>query len=153
MRYWMSLAAIVLLTLIAGCATPHGHLRIVHTTDVHGHFADGLTGVASFVDEVRSENAEVLLLDSGDMWSGTLMSDRTEGSLGIAAYSAMGYDAVAIGNHEFDYGPVGIERTGGDDPFEALKERMAEAPFPMLSANLIDKATGAPPDWPNRRPG
>ncbi|MDP6942522.1 MAG: metallophosphatase, partial [Myxococcota bacterium] len=135
----------------AGCATPHGHLRVVHTTDVHGHFSDGLTQVASFVDGAREASDTVLLLDSGDMWSGTLMSDRTEGALGVAAYNAMGYDAVALGNHEFDYGPVGPERTGGDDPFEALKIRLAEARFPVLTANLVDKATGQLPDWPNLR--
>ena len=143
------LVALLASTLFVGCAVPHGHLRILHTTDVHGHLTDGLTGIASLVDEARAESSAVLLLDSGDMWSGTLMSDRTEGALGVAAYNAMGYDAAAIGNHEFDYGPVGPERTGGEDPLESLKERLAEAHFPMLSANLVDKTTGKRPDWPN----
>ncbi|MGB0590146.1 MAG: bifunctional metallophosphatase/5'-nucleotidase [Myxococcota bacterium] len=135
--------------LVIGCAAPRGQLRILHTTDVHGHLADGLTGIASIIDSARAEDPNVLLLDSGDMWSGTLMCDRSEGSLGIAAYNAMGYDAAAVGNHEFDYGPIGPERTGGDDPFAALKARLAEANFPLLSANLVDKASRKRPDWPN----
>ena len=136
-------------SLSVGCAAPSGQLRILHTTDIHGHLADGLTGVASIIDTARTEPTEVLLLDSGDMWSGTLMSDRNEGALGVAAFNALAYDAAAIGNHEFDYGPVGPERTGGDDPFEALKIRLSEARFPVLSANLVDKATGTLPAWDN----
>jgi 5'-nucleotidase len=143
------LAIFVLSALAMGCATPRGQLRILHTTDVHGHLADGLTGIASFIDEARAEPTDVLLLDSGDMWSGTLMCDRSEGALGIAAYNALGYDAAAVGNHEFDYGPIGPERTGGVDPFAALKARLAEASFPLLSSNLVDKATERRPDWPN----
>jgi 5'-nucleotidase len=142
---------VALSSAVVGCATPRGHLRILHTTDVHGHLADGLTGIASLIDEARAEDAEVLLLDSGDMWSGTLMCDRSEGSLGIAAYNALGYDAAAVGNHEFDYGPIGPERTGGSDPFAALKARLSEANFPLLSSNLIDKDTQERPAWPNLR--
>ena len=146
------LAIVVFSVLVVGCATPQGQLRILHTTDVHGHLADGLTGIASLVDQARAEPTEVLLLDSGDMWSGTLMCDRSEGSLGIAAYNALGYDAAAVGNHEFDYGPIGPERTGGSDPFAALKKRLTEANFPILSSNLVDKATQERPDWPNLKP-
>ena len=143
------LSLLLSLTFAQGCAAPQGHLRILHTTDLHGHLSDGLVGVSDLVDAARSEPVEVLLVDSGDMWSGTLMSDRNEGALGVAAYNALGYDAVAVGNHEFDYGPVGPERTGGEDPFEALKIRLTEASFPVLSANLVDKATGERPAWEN----
>ena len=62
----------------------------------------------------------------------------------IAAYNALGYTAAAIGNHEFDFGPVGAAatpRTPADDPRGALKARAAAAAFPFLAANLLDTAT------------
>src|SRR5204862_183788 len=68
------------------------------------------------------------------------------------AYNALGYDAAAIGNHEFDFGPVGpatSPRAPGDDPRGALEARAAEAHFPFLAANLIVESTGAAPAWPN----
>ncbi len=93
-----------------------------------------------------------MLLDGGDMFQGTLESNLTEGAAVVRAYNALGYDAAAIGNHEFDFGPVGpatSPRAPGDDPRGALKARAAEAHFPFLAANLIVDATGAPPAWPN----
>ena len=138
-----------LISTLVACAAPKGQLRILHTTDIHGHFADGLSGVASIIDEVRAEGHEVLLLDSGDMWSGTLISDRNEGALGVQAYNALGYDAAAVGNHEFDYGPIGPERTGSSDPFGSLKARIKEAHFPILSANIKERTSGDIPPWEN----
>src|SRR5439155_10242686 len=61
----------------------------------------------------------------------------------------------AIGNHEFDFGPVGaatIPQTASDDPRGALKARTSEARFPFLAANIIDRTTGHPVDWPNVKP-
>ena len=93
-----------------------------------------------------------MLLDGGDMFQGTLESNMNEGAAVVRAYNALGYDAVAVGNHEFDFGPAGpgiAPHAPGDDPRGALKARVAEARFPFLAANLIDEATGAPPSWPN----
>jgi 5'-nucleotidase len=73
----------------------------------------------------------------------------------VRAYGALHYDAMAIGNHEFDYGPVGdaaTPRQPGDDPRGALKARAAEAPYPFLAANVLDGATRAPVAWPNVHP-
>ena len=89
------------------------------------------------------------------MFQGTLESNIGEGAAVVAAYNALGYTAAAVGNHEFDFGPVGkaaTPRTPADDPRGALKARAAEARFPFLAANLIDVATGAPPQWPNVQP-
>jgi 5'-nucleotidase len=97
----------------------------------------------------------VLLVDAGDMWQGTLESNLSEGASVVAAYNALGYTAAALGNHEFDFGPVGpaaTPATTADDARGALKARAAEARFPLLAANLIDTATGAPVAWPNVRP-
>lgn len=139
-------------------------LSIVGTNDLHGRVlaADGAGGLAQFggyVDNVRAARARddgaVILVDAGDMWQGTLESNVTEGASVVAAYNALGYTAAALGNHEFDFGPVGPASTPGpptDDPRGALKARAAEAAFPMLAANLVDTSTGRPVDWPNVQP-
>lgn len=148
------------LPLLGGCGGASRDLVVVHTTDVHGYYAEpeakpgetpagGLRRLAAYVEGLRASGRPVLLLDSGDMWSGTLLSDRSEGALGVRAYAALGYDAVALGNHEFDYGPAGASREGGSDPFGALRMRIAEAPFPVLASNLVDRSTGALPAWTN----
>ena len=156
------IAALVVTLCVAwgasGCASPARALRVLHTTDVHGYYGErpgGVGGARRLASRVERERASVavLLVDSGDMWSGTLLSDRTEGALGVALYNTLGYDAVALGNHEFDYGPVGPSREGGADPLGALKARLAEVRFPVLAANLIDRATGERPAWPNLHAG
>ncbi len=61
----------------------------------------------------------------------------------------------AIGNHEFDFGPAGPAPSPvkpGDDPRGALKARAAEAHFPFLAANVVDRKTGKPVAWPNFKP-
>lgn len=143
------LGCAALCVAVAACATPgQRRLHVLHTTDVHGQY-EGLRRLASEVDDQRLRDRGLLVVDSGDMWSGTLVSDRNEGALGVALFNTIGYDAVALGNHEFDYGPIGPAREGGTDPFGALKARLAEASFPVLAANLVDRATGERPDWPN----
>lgn len=135
-------------------------LVVLQTTDVHGFYTatddsgtrGGLRRLASVVERERRHGHDVLLLDSGDMWSGTLLSDSSEGRLGVQLYDALGYDAVALGNHEFDYGPDGPAREGGADPFGALVARLSESTFPVLAANLIDRVTKKPPAWPHLEP-
>ena len=63
-----------------------------------------------------------------------------EGAAVVGGYNALGYAAAAIGNHEFDYGPVGPDETAqkpGEDPRGALKARAASARFPFLAANTL----------------
>src|SRR5262245_61185566 len=133
-------------------------ISIVGTNDLHGHL-EALPRLGGYIANLRRARARdgggVILVDAGDVFQGTLESNMNEGAAAIAAYNALGYDAVAIGNHEFDFGPVGpaqIPRAPGDDPRGALKARVAEARFPFLAANLVDAATGARPAWPNLRP-
>jgi 5'-nucleotidase len=139
-------------------------LSVIGTNDVHGNIVerDGAGGLALFggyITNLRSVRARdggaVLLIDAGDMWQGTLESNLKEGAPVVAAYNALGYDAAAIGNHEFDFGPEGpavVATHTGDDPRGALKVRATEANFPFLAANLIDDSTGAPVAWPNVQP-
>lgn len=128
-------------------------LSIVGTSDLHGRIA-ALPWLAGYVDSLRSkrEPGAVLLLDAGDMFQGTLESNLVEGASVVRAYNAMGYTAAAIGNHEFDYGPVGpapAPVAPGDDPWGALKARAGEARFPFLAANIVDRRTRQPVAWPN----
>ena len=63
----------------------------------------------------------------------------------IRAYNQLGYAGTAIGNHEFDFGPVGpaVLAKAEEDPRGALKARAAEATFPFLVTNIVDTQTGA----------
>ncbi len=140
-------------------------LTIVGTNDWHGwaephqaHTKDGATveegGLAlyaSVVKQLRKETGgRLLVLDAGDIFQGTLVSNLSEGAVMVDAFNALGVDAVAVGNHEFDYGPVGpavVPVAAGDDPVGALKARIAQAQFPFLAANIVEASTGAPPGW------
>jgi 5'-nucleotidase len=139
-------------------------ISIVGTTDLHGAlFAandrGGLALLAGFVNNLRAARAAdggaVLLLDAGDMFLDGMESNLTEGAVVVDAYNAMRYTAAAIGNHEFEFGPVdepGARQPRGGDPRGALKARAAQARYPFLAANLIDVATNRAVDWPNVRP-
>ena len=139
-------------------------VSVVGTNDLHGGVSpdDGRGGLGLLDGYVRnlraarqSDGGGVLLLDAGDLFQGTLESNLNEGQVVVAAYNALGYAAAAVGNHEFDYGPVGDAATPAtphDDPRGALKARAAEARFPFLAANIIDQSTGMPVSWPNVRP-
>ncbi len=139
------------------------HILIVSTTDLHGWYAGhedgagrtgGLAVFASYVNALRASNGgRVVVVDSGDLFQGTLDSNFFEGEPVVKAYSRIGYAAAAVGNHEFDFGPVGpdaMPRNPADDPLGAMKRNASMAAFPFLSANLTDKKTGKTPAWARR---
>jgi 2',3'-cyclic-nucleotide 2'-phosphodiesterase (5'-nucleotidase family) len=170
-RLLFSVSAVVLLSIGWGGGRPAAQqasspltISIVGTNDLHGGMLPregrgGLALLSGYVKTLRAARARdggaVLLIDAGDMFQGTLESNLGEGTSVVAAYNALGYTAAAIGNHEFDYGPVGeaaTPRSPSDDPRGALKARAAEARFPFLAANLIDSSSGQPVNWPNVKP-
>ena len=145
------------------------HVVLVGTTDVHGWFAGhietpeaggqgvlwgGLPAFASYVETLRKQHpGSVVVVDSGDMWQGTLESNLFEGEAVVRGYNVIGYSAVAVGNHEFDFGPTGpdaIARTEAQDELGAVKRNAGIALFPFLSANMVEKANGRTPDWVKR---
>jgi 5'-nucleotidase len=142
-----------------GAAAAHAvPVTIVATNDLHGRL-ERVAAVAGHVKPLRAalaaQRGGLVLVDAGDMFQGTLESNLGEGRSIVDAYNALGYDAVAIGNHEFDFGPEGpaaTAKTAEEDPRGALKARAAAARFPFLAANTIDEATGQPVDWRNVRP-
>ena len=129
-------------------------VSVVGTNDVHGRLAS-LPVLAGYLANLRAARAAdhgaVVLLDGGDMFQGTLESNLNEGAAMIAGYGALGYTAVTVGNHEFDFGPEGPRSTAreGEDPRGALRARAREAGFPLLTANLATVSDGAHVDWPN----
>jgi len=154
------LYTVLLVACASGPQTPDPiTITVIGTNDVHGALAaegevGGLINLSAHIDALRrarmKDGGAVLLIDAGDMWQGTLDSNLTEGATVVKAYNAMGVTAAAIGNHEFDFGPEGTRATpleDSDDPRGALKQRVREASFPVLAANLIDDSTGQPVDW------
>ena len=106
-----------------------GEIAIINTNDSHGAVlptdgSGGLAERASFIASVRNEYPSVLLLDAGDINTGTALSNMFKGEIDVKAYNMMGYDAVAFGNHEFDR------------PLATLKAQMKLARFPFISANV-----------------
>ena len=139
-------------------------LSIVGTTDLHGYFTarEGRGGIgvfAGYINNLRAarrvDDGGVVLLDAGDTFQGGVESDLSEGAAVVDAYNALGYTALAIGNHEFDFGAAdrpGARQHPQDDPQGAVKARAAQAHFPFLAANLLDASTGRRVDWPNVHP-
>lgn len=122
--------------------------------------AGGVAAVADQIASIRATGDTVVVLDAGDLFTGPLASTLAEGAPIVEAYNLMGVDAAAIGNHDFDFGPVGEKRVtappgvgdeaGADGPRGALFARMEEAKFPFLSANVRKKG-GAALGWPRHR--
>jgi 5'-nucleotidase len=140
-------------------------LTVVGINDLHGWIAPhrtslkggievqegGAATLASYLARLRADNpGGVVFLDGGDLFQGTLASNLTEGAVVIDVYNHLGLTAAAVGNHEFDYGPVGpspVPMKPGEDPLGTLKERIRQARFPILSANIREAATGQRPEW------
>ena len=104
-------------------ATATEPVVVLHTNDVHGAI-ENYAKVAVLADQYAAEGAYVLVLDAGDFSQGTTSVSLSQGATAIELMNMVGYDAVALGNHEFDYG------------YEVLKQNMASANFPVLAANV-----------------
>ncbi|ELS0469680.1 bifunctional UDP-sugar hydrolase/5'-nucleotidase [Salmonella enterica] len=115
-------------------------ITILHTNDHHGHFwrseygEYGLAAQKTLVDSIRKEVAQeggsVLLLSGGDINTGVPDSDLQDAEPDFRGMNLIGYDAMAVGNHEFD------------NPLTVLRQQEKWAKFPFLSANIYQKSTG-----------
>ncbi len=85
--------------------------------------------------DAREQGGEVVILDAGDEFQGTLISNEFRGKSVVDSYNAAGVSAAALGNHEFDFG------------MPELKERIKQAKYPILAANVFLKGTRTRPDW------
>lgn len=138
-RLMASLFAVLL--ILGGCAGISGYtpsdtehsLTVLHTNDHHGHpmaFFDypspgqgGLPARASLVKAIRTENPNVLVLDAGDLNTGRPESNFFKAQPDIQGYNYIQYDALALGNHEFDIN------------MDQMQAQIAAAEFPWLCAN------------------
>lgn len=131
-------------TLAVGCASDNvvetngvQKLTILHTNDHHGRFWPnkygelGMAARKTLIDQIReeveSEGGAVLLLSGGDINTGVPESDLLDAEPDFKGMTLLGYDAMALGNHEFD------------NPLSILEKQQEWAEFPMLSANIYDK--------------
>ena len=127
---------------------PVRRVRIVHTNDFHGRLlpqppaqgsgrsVGGSAVLAAHFDSAAARfGGPTLVLSAGDDMQGTAISNLSWGRATIAAHNAAGYDAAALGNHEFDWGQ------------DTLRARVAESRFPWLAANLFVAGTRRHPEW------
>ena len=102
--------------------------NILHTNDVHGRIVEekGVIGdakLAAVIDEERAKNPSTLVVDAGDAFQGLPISNSSKGEERAKILNEIGYDAMAVGNHEFDFGL---------DEAKKYKEILN---FPLLSSN------------------
>ena len=110
--YRKLLFVLVLLTLLVSVAGAQDtyELTIMHTNDVHGHHEPqrngdgGAARLATVVNQIRAEGGNSLLLDAGDRYTGTLFHVQHRGQDSVQIMNAIGYDALVLGNHEFNEG-------------------------------------------------
>ncbi|MBI2325573.1 MAG: bifunctional metallophosphatase/5'-nucleotidase [Chloroflexi bacterium] len=131
----------------AGQPLAANKLLILHTNDLHGRLdaatvvtggkpfeQGGLPMIGGMIARERARAPDrTLVLDAGDAWVGQLISGIDRGRSMVKAMSLIGYDAQALGNHDFDWGQ------------DELAARAKEASFPFLTANVVEEATGRTP--------
>jgi len=151
-------AAALLLPVLAACAPtpppaapapePAKRVRIVHTNDFHGRLlpqqpgwangrdVGGSAVLAAHFDSAAARfDGPTFVISAGDDMQGTAISNLSWGRATIAAHNASGYQAAALGNHEFDWG------------LDTLRARVAESDFPWLGANVYVAGTRRQPEW------
>ncbi len=131
----LGLSAVGFSPLLTACDNESVKITILHTNDVHSRIdpfpsshsrwpgQGGFARRAWLVDQIRSEQEHVLLLDCGDIFQGTPYFNIYKGRLEIELMNKMAYDAATLGNHEFDNG------------IEALAEQFKHANFPFVCSN------------------
>ena len=143
MRGLLLLALVFSMVMLAGGAkaqeAPAYTLRVLHTNDHHSHLEPvavgdkmlgGVARRATLINQIRAQGGNTLLVDGGDVFQGTLFFNQYQGQADLYFYNALGYEGMAVGNHEFDKGQ------------QVLADFAKGAKFPLLSANtVIDPAS------------
>lgn len=149
MKRFMSIfVGFIMLMVVAGCKTGVKKLAytdtlvIVHFNDTHSQLLPvkksekvSLGGVSrrrTLIKRIRTETPNVLVLDAGDINTGSIFSTSYKGILDIEMMNLIGYSLATVGNHEFDYG------------IAQFKKQVDLANFPFISANIIEKDTKKP---------
>ena len=142
-------AAMLLSLMPAAFAAGETHITLLGTSDMHGNIwgysyednkestNNGMARLYTYIQQVRDENPNTILIDAGDDIQGTIMTDDIYNKTPdqphpvIAAMNFMGYDAMTLGNHEFNWG------------ISTMRKILGQADFPVLAANVKD--AGAKP--------
>lgn len=130
------------------------HLVILHTNDIHGHLPQeeawwinpnfpppigNAAAVATIIKEERQRAEQngwgFLLLEGGDIFQGTPLGEFSQGQAVVDFMNLMGYDAMTVGNHDYDKGQ------------DVIKNLVSKAKFPVLGANLVDSVSGKTIDY------
>ncbi len=143
-----ALSAAMLVSLVPGAlAAGNGEkkITILGTSDMHGNIwgysyeddkestNNGMARLYTYIQQVRAENPNTILIDAGDTIQGTIMTDDLYNKTPdkphpvLAAMNVMGYDAMTLGNHEFNWG------------IDTMKKIVGQAKFPVLAANVVGK--------------
>ena len=117
---------------ILGLNETHGQLVPLSSG---GTQLGGAAALATYLEQEEAENPNTLIIDSGDFMQGPAISSFSEGECTVDVFNEIGVDAVAVGNHEFDWGQ------------DTLQERIAQADFPFLVNNIVEEATGETPEY------
>src|SRR5262245_368582 len=149
-RHAIRAVAFTLLFLVPRSApdAARGEITLLATSDFHGALVQGgkdrvtnrpFGGAVALAQLVRRERSlhpdRTFLLDGGDEMQGTPESNFVTGRSSVAFLNAIGVDAAALGNHEFDWS------------IDSLVARCGEMHYPLLAANVFDKKTGKRPAW------
>ena len=103
-------------------------LSIMHNNDIHSNL-NNIPKTITAIKEYRNTKPNALLLNAGDVFSGTLYFNTFEGEADLALMKLMGYDAMTLGNHEFDLG-------SSEQGHQALVDFIQGANFPIVSSNI-----------------
>lgn len=150
-KKYLVLVFVVILSLLVGCKKPAENkdfeITILSINDFHGQLESttdgtGAARIAEFVEKQRSLNPEyTVLLAAGDTFQGTALSNVSYGRDVVEFMNMVDFDAMAIGNHEFDWGldTVLAYRDGNLEN--------GEAEFPFVNSNIYQKSTGTLPEY------
>ncbi|AFM26414.1 bifunctional metallophosphatase/5'-nucleotidase [Desulfomonile tiedjei] len=136
--FWLIVVFLGLFVTQGSFASETLNLTILHMNDPHAHYVPkkekesamgGFGKALTVMNQVRAANAEqgkeTLTFMAGDLLTGTPFSAVFKGSLGVELMNVMGFTAMAVGNHEFDYGQENL-----------MKNLLPKMGFPLLSANI-----------------
>ena len=108
--------------------------------DLHGNFCDsdsqpGVDEIGTYFENMSALDDHMILLSSGDMWQGSAESSLTKGKILVEWMNLLGFAAMTLGNHEFDWGE------------DAIRDNLDVADFPFLAINIYDNSTGKLADY------
>ncbi len=122
---------------VLGTSDMHGAINSWNYESAKDYKNQGLTRVYTILEQIKKQNPNTLLIDNGDTIQGSILTDDLfnlnikEKNPMIEVMNFLGYDAMVLGNHEFNFGLTVLEKC------------IAEAKFPIISANIYKKSDGA----------